>query len=79
MCVCVCVCVHNNSKSNGSIHLKLKHCVVYEDSLDEFDFGHCLIKVKVTVSRSRSQLRHMLGSCDLVCIYVNQIIIYKIY
>ena len=23
VCVCVCVCVHDNSKNNGSIHLKL--------------------------------------------------------
>ena len=28
--VCVCVCVHDNSKDNGSIHLKLEHIVVYE-------------------------------------------------
>ena len=36
--VCVCVCVHDNSKNNGSIHLKLEHVVVvYENSSDEFD------------------------------------------
>ena len=58
--VCVCVCVHDNPKKNGSIHLhdnpkkngsihlKLEHIVVYENSSDEFDFGHCPIKVKVT-------------------------------
>ena len=46
--VCVCVCVHDNSKNNGSIHLKLEHIVVYENSSDEFDIGHCPIKVKVT-------------------------------
>ena len=46
--VCVCVCVHDNSKNNGSIDLKLEHIVVYENSLDEFDIGHCPIKVKVT-------------------------------
>ena len=46
--VCVCVCVHDNSKNNGSIHLKLKHIVVYENSSDEFDIGHCPIKVEVT-------------------------------
>ena len=44
--VCVCFCVHDNSK-NGLIHLKLEHIVVYENSWDEFDIGHCLIKVKV--------------------------------
>ena len=47
--VCVCVCVYDNSKNNGSIDLKLEHIVVYENSSDEFDIGHCLIKVKVTV------------------------------
>ena len=44
MCVDVCVCVHNNSKKNGSIHLKLEHIVIYEKSSDE----HSPIKVKVT-------------------------------
>ena len=43
-----CVCVHDNSKNNGSIHLKLEHIVVYENSSDEFDNGQCPIKVKVT-------------------------------
>ena len=28
--VCVCVCVHDNSKNNGSIHLKLEHTEVYK-------------------------------------------------
>ena len=53
--VCKCsnfaVCVytiHDNSKNNGSIHFILEHIVVYENSSDEFDIGHCLIKVKVT-------------------------------
>ena len=45
---CVCVCVHDISKNNGSIHLELEHIVVYENSLDEFDIGHCQIMVKVT-------------------------------
>ena len=50
VCLCVCVsyvCVHDNSKNNGSIHLKLELIVVYENSSDEFDIGHCPIKVKV--------------------------------
>ena len=47
LCVCVSVCVHDNSKNNGSIHLKVEHIVVYENSSDEFDIGHCPIKVKV--------------------------------
>ena len=50
MSVGVSVCVHDNSKNNGSIHLKLEHIVVYGNSLEEFDIGHCAIKVKVTVS-----------------------------
>ena len=47
--VCLSVCVHDNSKNNGSIEVKLEHTVVYENSSDEFDIGHCPIKVKVTV------------------------------
>ena len=47
LCVCVSVCVHDNSKNNGSIHMKLEHLVVYENSSDEFDTGHCPIKIKV--------------------------------
>ena len=43
--VCLSVCVHDNSKNNGSIDLKLEHIVVYENSSDEFDIGHCPIKV----------------------------------
>ena len=46
--VCVSVCVHDNSGNKGSLHLKLEHIVVYENSSDKFDIGHCLIKVKVT-------------------------------
>ena len=55
VCACVCVCVsvcvsvfvHDNSKNNGSIHLKLEHIVVYENSSEEFNIGHCSVKVKV--------------------------------
>ena len=46
--VCLSVCVQDNSKNNGSIDLKLEHTVVYENSSDKFDIGHCPIKVKVT-------------------------------
>ena len=46
LCVCLSVCVHDNSKNNGSIHLKLEQIVVYENSSDEFDIGHCPIKVR---------------------------------
>ena len=46
--VCLSVCVHDNSKNNGSIDLKLEHIVGYENSSDEFDLGHCPIKVKNT-------------------------------
>ena len=48
VCVCVCLCTHDNSESNGSIHLQLEHIVVYGNSTVEFDIGHCVIKVKVT-------------------------------
>ena len=47
LCVCVCVCVYDNSKNNGSIHFKLEHVVVFGNSSEEFDIGHCPIKVKV--------------------------------
>ena len=36
VCVCVCVCIHDNSKNNGSVHLKLEHIEVYDNSSDEF-------------------------------------------
>ena len=50
VCVCVCLCT-NNSKNNGSIHLKLEHTgtVVYGNSLHDFDIQHCPIKLKVMV------------------------------
>ena len=38
-CVCVSVCVHDNSKNNGSIHLKLEHIVVYENSSEDLALG----------------------------------------
>ena len=49
VCICVCVCVHDNSKHNGSIHLKLEHIVVFENGSDKLDLGHCPIRIKVTV------------------------------
>ena len=48
LCICLSVSVHDNSKNNGSIHLKLEQNLVYENSSDKFDIGHCSIKVKVT-------------------------------
>ena len=55
MLVCVCVClsaclsVYTISQNNCSVHLKLKHIAVHVsgNSSDEFDTGHCPIKVKV--------------------------------
>ena len=42
VCLPVCVTVYAiTKKNNGSIHLKLEHIVVYENSLDDFDIGHC--------------------------------------
>ena len=46
--VCLSVCLSMYTITNGSIDLKLEHTVVYENSSDEFDIGHCPIKVKVT-------------------------------
>ena len=45
---CLSVCLSVIMINNGSIHLKLEHIVVYGNSSDEFDIGHCPIKVKVT-------------------------------
>ena len=44
VCVCVCVCL-SVCVNNGSIHLKLEHIVAYGNSSDEFDIGHCTIKL----------------------------------
>ena len=46
--VCLSVCKHDNSKHKGPRILKFEYSVGYEKSSDEFDIGHCLIKVKVT-------------------------------
>ena len=48
--VCLCLGVYTiTQKIYGSVHLKLEHIVVYENSSDEFEIGHCPIKVKVKV------------------------------
>ena len=47
VCVSVCVSVYTITQKNDSFHLKLEHIVVHEKSSDEFNIGHCLIKVKV--------------------------------
>ena len=45
---CVCVSVYTITKNNnGSIHLKVENIVVYENSLDELNIGHCPIKFNV--------------------------------
>ena len=49
VCVSVCLSVYAiTKKNNGSIHLKRKHIVVYENSSDEVDIEHYPIKVKAT-------------------------------
>ena len=47
--VCLSVCKHDNSKNKWSRILKFEYIVGYEKSSDEFDIGHCPIKVKVMV------------------------------
>ena len=47
--VCLSVCKHDNSKNKWSRILKFEYIEGYEKSSDEFDIGHCPIKVKVTV------------------------------
>ena len=46
--LCVCVYVHDNSKNNGSIHLKLEYMVVSEKARTNVTLG-------IVQSRSRSQ------------------------
>ena len=49
VCLSVCLSVYTiTKKNNGSIDLKHEHTVVYENSSEEFDIGHCPIKVKIT-------------------------------
>ena len=45
LAVCVSVSIYDNPKIICSIQLKFEHIVVYGNSSDEFDIGHCLIKV----------------------------------
>ena len=47
--VCLSVCQHDNSKNKWSRILKFEYIVGYEKASDEFDIGHCPIKVKATV------------------------------
>ena len=78
--VCVSVCVHDNSKNNGSIHLKREHIVVYENSLtlgivrsrsrSWRDFEIFLHLPQYKLSGPISQLWHMLGSCDKACLLI---------
>ena len=44
VCLSVCLCTR---KLKNSIDLKLEHIIIYENSSEEFDIGHCPIKVKV--------------------------------
>ena len=71
VCVCVSVCGHDNSENNGSIHLKPKHIVVYENSSDEFDIRK-IARMNLTsgiahlprYKVSSPKLWHLIGSCD---------------
>ena len=47
--VCLSVCKYDNSKNEWSRILKFEYIVGYKKSSDEFDIGHCPIKVKVMV------------------------------
>ena len=84
-------CVHDNSKNNGSIDVKLEHTVVDENSLDEFDIGHCPIKVEVmawlwnffpftTIQNVKAHISALAQVRKLwLSMSVNHILIYKIY
>ena len=88
--VCVCVCVHDNSKNNGSIHLKLEHIVVYENSSERVrhwqmsDQGHghgVTFKFFSIYHNTNCQVLYLsFGTCKEVVIKymsVNQIIILR--
>ena len=55
------VCVYDNSKNNGLINLKHKFIVVCGKRSDDFDIGHCPIKVKDTGSPSTELSRSDCG------------------
>ena len=77
VCVCLSVCVHNNSKNNGSIDFKLEPIVVYENSSDEFDIGHCSIKVLRTARDvSMLILRYSMSQVGIVLESENSAVIF---
>ena len=49
VCLSVCLCVSTITQKKWSRILKFEYIVGYEKSSDEFDIGHCPIKVKVMV------------------------------
>ena len=72
VCMSVCLSVYTITPK-----IMLEHTVVYENSSDELDIGHCPIKVgqcpikvnflhlpQYKLSSPISQLWHMLGSSD---------------
>ena len=62
--VCVCVCVHYSSKNNGSIHFELEHVVVFGNSSDEIDIGHCPIKFFSIYHNTNCQVLYLsFGRC----------------
>ena len=80
--VCLSVCVHDNSKNNGSIHLKLENIVVCkrlgrvrhwalsDQGQGQSRCGDLEIFVylpQYKLSSPISQLWYMLGNCDYVC------------
>ena len=89
--LCVCLSVYTITQNNGSIDLKLEHIVVYKNSSDEFDIGHCPIKVKVTawlwnfslfttIPTVKAYISALAHTRKLwLSMSVNHIIIYKIY
>ena len=84
VCVSVCpLCVHDNSKNNGSIHLKLEYTVVYKivrmsstlgivwsRSRSRSDFEIFAHLPQYKLSRPISQLWHKLGSCNKVYLLI---------
>ena len=48
VCVCVCVSVYTITQKKWLNPFELEQIVVYKNSSEEFDIGHCPFKVKVT-------------------------------
>ena len=89
MCVPVSVFLHDNSKRNRSRNIKFKRVLVYENSSNMFDIGHCHTKVKVTAGlrnfssftaiQTASSFTLVQARKLILSVYFHLILIFKIY